>query len=283
MTNLDQFESVFKAADRQQFAGIDIELDKVLLVSDSETDMSEQMLYELKQILSGVVALQSARFETVTGSQFASIDQLMEVVESHRPDLICTVRNLHNPLPQVPHSLGSYVDVMTQVVACPVLLLPRPTPEHRWQAIREVMAITDHLAGDDRLVSYASQFTPDGGTLVLAHVEDERTFDRYMATISKIPSIDTEEAGTLLREQLLKEPSNFIQNCQQQLREDRGEAIQIESVVTIGHQLEDYRGLIHKHALDLLVMNTRDDEQLAMHGKAYPLTIELRDIPLLLL
>jgi hypothetical protein len=30
-------------------------------------------------------------------------------------------------------------------------------------------------------------------------------------------------------------------------------------------------------------MNTKDEDQLAMHGLAYPLAVELRDIPLLML
>ena len=35
--------------------------------------------------------------------------------------------------------------------------------------------------------------------------------------------------------------------------------------------------------VDLLVMNTKDEDQLAMHGLAYPLAVELRQIPLLML
>ena len=31
------------------------------------------------------------------------------------------------------------------------------------------------------------------------------------------------------------------------------------------------------------MLHTKDDEQLAMHGLAYPLCVELREIPLLLL
>ena len=38
-----------------------------------------------------------------------------------------------------------------------------------------------------------------------------------------------------------------------------------------------------EHGIDLLVMHTKDEDQLAMHGLAYPLAIELRDIPLLLI
>jgi len=51
----------------------------------------------------------------------------------------------------------------------------------------------------------------------------------------------------------------------------------------MGHRLQDYKRLVTEHDVDLLVMNTKDHEQLAMHGVAYPLTVELRDTPLLLL
>ena len=51
----------------------------------------------------------------------------------------------------------------------------------------------------------------------------------------------------------------------------------------MGHRLSEYRRLIEAHAVDLLIMNTKDDDQLAMHGMVYPLTVCLRDIPLLML
>ena len=51
----------------------------------------------------------------------------------------------------------------------------------------------------------------------------------------------------------------------------------------MGHRLSEYKRLIGEHEVDLLVMNTKDAEQHAMHGMAYPLAVELRDIPLLML
>ena len=51
----------------------------------------------------------------------------------------------------------------------------------------------------------------------------------------------------------------------------------------MGHHVADCRELAQANDVDLIVMNTKDEEQLAMHGLAYPLAIELRDIPLLLL
>ena len=54
-------------------------------------------------------------------------------------------------------------------------------------------------------------------------------------------------------------------------------------MVTSGHHIRTYRRLIEEHEVDLLVMNTKDEDQLAMHGLAYSLAIELRAIPLLML
>ncbi len=41
--------------------------------------------------------------------------------------------------------------------------------------------------------------------------------------------------------------------------------------------------LIDEHKVDLLVMYAKDEDQLAMHGRTYPLAVELRHIPLLML
>ena len=60
-------------------------------------------------------------------------------------------------------------------------------------------------------------------------------------------------------------------------------SMDIEEIVTVGHRLADYKRLIDEHDVDLLVLNTKDEDQLAMHGLAYPLAVELRRLPLLLL
>ena len=60
-------------------------------------------------------------------------------------------------------------------------------------------------------------------------------------------------------------------------------AISVESVVAHGHHLTEYSRLVEEHRADLLVMHTKDEDQLAMHGLAYPLAIEVRSVPLLLL
>ena len=47
--------------------------------------------------------------------------------------------------------------------------------------------------------------------------------------------------------------------------------------------LAQYRALVREHEVDLLIMETKDEDQLAMHGLAHPLAIEIREIPLLMI
>ncbi len=64
---------------------------------------------------------------------------------------------------------------------------------------------------------------------------------------------------------------------------EAGANVTIEHLVVFGHHLSEYKRLIDEHAVDLLVLNTKDEDQLAMHGIAYALAVELREIPLLML
>ena len=78
------------------------------------------------------------------------------------------------------------------------------------------------------------------------------------------------------------EPRDYVASCQQVLR-SAGVDLEVKGAVTMGHRLAEYRRLIEAHAVDLLIMNTVDDDQHAMHGMVYPLAVYLRDIPLLML
>ena len=62
-----------------------------------------------------------------------------------------------------------------------------------------------------------------------------------------------------------------------------GTQVKVEQLVGFGHRLSEYKRLIEQHQVDLLVLNTKDEDQLAMHGIAYALAVELRQIPLLML
>lgn len=285
MTNIDQFESVFKAADKPQFKREAIALERIVTVTDLDTAASQNLADRVRHFL-GDAASESAEWTLVPGDSFSTVEALLTRVSAQSPDLVCTYRNVHTPAPDYPYSLGVYVDVLTQATDLPVLLLPNPHvhPDNKFASGGRdaVMAITDHLTGDHHLVSYAAALTESSGKLVLAHVEDEAVFERFIETIGRIPTIDTDLAREEILHQLLQEPHDYVRSCRRVL-EEAGGGFEIEEIVAVGHRLSDYKRLVEERDIDLLVLNTKDDDQLAMHGVAYPLAIELREVPMLLL
>ena len=284
MTKVDQFESVFRAAAKTLFEYQPVEVGSVLVVSDEPEADAAEFGSRAHQHLSVLGRGENVRWRTVHGGEYSTVPELLELVESERPGLICTYRHLHSDSWQWPYTLGEYIDVLTQVTTTPVLVLPHPrrTVERPLGDTDVVMAMTDHLVGDDRLVNWAARFTQEGGRLVLTHVEDDGAFERFIETVSKIPSIDTEEVRRRVLERALRDARDYVGSCASSLA-SAGLPFTVEEVVTHGHHLSEYRRLVQEHDADLLVMNTKDEGQLAMHGLAYPLAIEIRSIPLLLL
>ena len=286
MTNVDQFESMFRSASREVFQYERVNIESVLVVTDRDEENAGLFGDQVRRFLKVVSADDKIRWRDVNGSEFQTAGELLALVESAAPDLICTYRNLHSSAWKWPYSLGTHVDLLTQHTNVPVMLLTHPETErsakHAFENTDSVMAIADHLTGDHRLVNHAVRFTESSGALRLTHVEDEATFERYMAVISKIPTIDTDEARKTVRDQLLKEPQDYIDSCVEVL-EKAGTSVSVEHLVVFGHHLSEYKRLIEQHEVDLLVLNTKDEDQLAMHGIAYALAVELRHIPLLML
>ena len=286
MSTLDRFESVFNAAAREVFAQQPIEIGRVLIVHDLAAALQDDFLYMAKGFLSVLEARDKPEWELFGGDAPFSVREVLNAVEQSKPDLVVTYRHLHSALREWPHSLGEHVDVLTQATSTPVLVLPHPgrkdLPGRALKNTGRVMAVTDHLAGDHRLVSHAAHFTQDGGTLYLAHVEDDTVFERYIAAIGKIPDLDTDIAREEIRARLMEDPAEYIESCRTGLARGN-QTLTVESQVKLGHKLADYRGLVEESEIDLLVMYTKDEEQLAMHGIAYLLAVELRATPLLML
>jgi hypothetical protein len=287
MSKLDQFESAFKSAAKSVYDCGSVSIEKVTVVSDLPPDQSKVFARDVADFLR-VIARdeQPVEWDEHDAKPSEHVGDLLEEIERARPDLICTYRNIHGRAQRYPFSLGAHVDVLTQATTTPVLLLPYPTDEGRLSPRCDktdtVMALTDHLEASDRLIDYAVHFTTQEGRLVLTHLEDDATFERYIGIIARIPAIDTEVARERIRERLLREASDYIGSVEEVLR-DEAKHIEVLEEVRMGHLVSDCRAVIDKHEVDLVVMNTKDDDQLAMHGLAYPLAVELRDTPLLML
>lgn len=286
MPKVDQFESMFRAAARELFRYELVEIKSVLVITDRSEEEAKVFGKRVRDFLKVLGPDKDVEWRDVAGSEFGSAGELLELVDSAHPGLICTYRNLHSNAWKWAYSLGTHLDLLTQHTRVPVLVLPHPDShrlaDHAFENTDTVMAITDRLSGDQRLVNYAVRFTEKGGTVWLTHVENEVTFERYMEVISKIPSIDTDEARETMQQQLLKDAREYITNCREVLRA-QGLQLAVEKLVTFGHHLAEYQKLIEEHKVDLLVLNTKVEDQLAMHGIAYALAVELRRIPLLML
>lgn len=284
MPTLDRFESIFRSSIKEVYTHTPLTLTRGALVTDLSPERSGVYLGHLK---AAMPRLREASWTVIDASQYDSVEGLLARLDDARPDLIATYRNLHTRDKVWPHSLGTYLDVMAQVTPMPVLALPHPTadgdPETPLSPVREVLVVTDHLTGADRLIDHAIALIPSDGHLILAHVEDSATYERYMTVISKLPEINTDFARAAIRERLLREPHDYIESCRRALSDaSLLAADHVTGEVRMGHRVADFQEIIASRHVDLVVFNVQDHEQLAMHGVAYPLAIALRDLPVLM-
>ncbi|HBO51761.1 MAG TPA: hypothetical protein DD471_07250 [Planctomycetes bacterium] len=286
MTRIDQFESVFKSADKPVFRYEPFSVGSHMVLTDLDDEAAESFAVLAGKYAGAGGSREISTQRVIKGADFSTIEECLEFIAVGKPDLICTYRGLHSDCWRWGQSLGSYVEVLTQTVSVPVLVFPHPAAAETLSAAeagcRYVMAMTDHLAGDSRLVNAALFFTPSQGTLHLTNLEDQQVFERYMEAIDKIPSIDSAAARDSVLAQILKEARDYIQSCRTVV-EEQGLDVEIQETVDLGLHVADYKRLAAARDVDLLVMNTKDSGQLAMHGLAYELAVELNDIPLLLL
>lgn len=283
MTTLDQFESVFKSAVKPQFKDESVSIDWALVVTDLAQAEADSFSRQVQRLLAPQLITD---WETITGDQYGNTLELLQLLDGKRTDLICCYRNLHSGAWQHPHSLGSHLDVLIQKTTSPVLILPHPgagyANKHAFDSARRVLAMTDHMTDDNVLVSYAAEFTGPNGHLHLAHIEDEATFTRYIEAISKIETIDTADATAKIKQQLLKNPGDYIDSCRAVLSTKHPSMI-VESVVAFGDKTADYLRHVDELEINLLLMHGKDQNRLAMHGLSYPLAVELRQIPILII
>jgi hypothetical protein len=284
MANVDQFESIFRSSIKERLEYRHIPLASILLITDLEKDAAGRFQKNVQQYLSVLGEASGRDWFLICGDEFKTTEDLLNLVENYEVDMICSYRNLHSTAWQFPHSLGAHLDVLIQQTDIPVLVLPHPeagyVAEHAMCDTMEVMVVTDLVAINHDLINYAVRLTHPDGTLFLSHVENEYIFDRYLEAISKIDTIDTESARMRLGKQLLKEPEDYFLNCKEILGE-HGISLDIRSMVCFGNGLKEYRRQIESQKLDLLIMHAKDEGQQAMNTVSYPLAVELRQIPLL--
>ncbi|MCB9673932.1 MAG: universal stress protein [Alphaproteobacteria bacterium] len=285
-SRLDAFESLFRSAVKDVFTLQAPRLERVLVLVDTPADEAAALQESVRGFLSCIDSAHALQWEVASAEDWTRgptppIVRAREVVEERRPDLLVTRRHQLGQMGNIPYTLGSVVDVLTQATDVPVLLLPPPDFALPSSTDR-VMVVTDHLSGDDRLVNFGVELTHRRGTLYLAHVEDEGILEYYLDAIDKMQSIDSELARTKLPARLLKTPADYIDNVAAVLARS-GVEERVVPLVRLGRGVSAYQQLMAEHDIDLLVVNTKDDRQDAMDSMAYALAVQIRSRPLLLL
>lgn len=282
---LDEFESLFRSAVKEVFHYAPPSVSRVLIVSDLPSAETDALQAKVERFLATIDEAHELKWTSIGSSDWESLDGLLAKVESLAPQLIVTYRHLQRPDRDVRWTLGSVVDVLTQAVDVPVLLLPPPDRDD-FDALlagtSRVMVVTDHITGDDRLVNWGVHFTHEQGTLYLAHVEDDAVLERFLEVTDKLRSIDSDAARKDIPDKLLQMPREYLQTVAGVLAKHQIEET-VVPIVVMGHALGYYKRLMSEHDIDLLVLNTKDEQQDAMHAMAHALAVEIRHRPLLLL
>jgi nucleotide-binding universal stress UspA family protein len=278
---LDDFESVFRSAVKARFHHNPPQIESVLVVSDIDEEAAARFLADVRAFLgfSGDV-----EWLTQNAAADTTVEDILDRVRRNPPSLVVCYRHILGNGANLPYSLGSTVDCLTQATDVPLLLVPRPKDGRVLlpTTTGRVMVVTDHLTGDDRLVNWASELCNDDGTLFLTHVEDQRILDKYLDVLSKVPGIDQDLATDKIQKKLLDMPLDYVESTAAVLAANDIHE-RVVPIVMLDVPVTAYLSLVKEHEIDLLVMNTKDAGQSAMHSLAYALSVEITDRPLLLL
>lgn len=277
MLKLDHFTSVFRAADKDIITIPKCEISKVLLVTDVSHEKSLLIWGSWKKLFFGNVDV-----TILHGEESKDLSLITQKIEASGCDLIVSYRCLHSDNWRYPHAIGSYVEVITQMTATPVLLMPHILEEaQEYSPPESIILISDDLTKEADLLGWACSFRSHSSRCTLVELENLTYLNRLLNTIAKIPQIDTEMAQEKISSQLQKDSQGWLERSQDILREwERPPSL--KRVQIAQSCMTSCIELVEEEKAKLIVLNTKDDDQLAIHGLVYPFMVQFRNIPLLL-
>ena len=277
MLKIDHFASVFRAADKEIISIREREISKVLIVTDVNHEKSLEIWERWRSLF-----VHSVDVVILHGETSRDISTITQKVEEAECDLIISYRCLHSDNWKYPHAVGSYIEVMTQLTSKPVLLMPHVLEDTREYAPPEsIVLISDDLTKEADLLGWACSFRGSQARCTLVELHNEAHFHRMMDVIAKIPQIDTEVAKDKIYLQLQKDSLDWVSRSQEIVgRWERPLSLQRTEMAQ--SCMTSCTELVQKEASELIVLNTKDEDQLAIHGLVYPFMVQFRHVPLLL-
>ena len=284
--HLDEFESQFKSAIKVPYTYEAISLGRVALVSDGDSAATQQLMENVNHFVPPLTEHSEPEWKAIGCEDFSTLSDLLSQLKEFNSDLVIAERNLKlDHADNLIYGLTNYVDALTQVLDVPVLLLPNREHDYigtPYGAPKNIMVESNHLTGDNRLINWGVRFAEPAGSLFLTHIEDAVAFANTIEAISRIPEIDTDLAERTLRDTLLKLPNDFARSTTRQLSTQFPQ-MAVHEIVQFGSALSEYQSIIDDNHIDLLILNTKEEGQLAMNGIVYAMAVEFKYRPLLLL
>ncbi|MEM6726066.1 MAG: hypothetical protein AAF598_18635 [Bacteroidota bacterium] len=277
LKGLDHFESIFKRAIRHRFEFKAIQLKRILLLIDSNQEIPLKTHFETRIFpkLESEFAI-----ELMDVRAYPNWQSLEQAIHAERPNLIIAERLLKETDKSFEHSLGVYLEAITQRINIPLLVLP-VDQTFELRPAGEILIGTGHQYIDDPLMHLGVFFAQQSAKLRIVHVEDIDTFNYYMDAIERIPAIHSSLVRTALMEGLKDRPRHYFEQVKTALQAAH-HPTKVEIFSEAGRVIDVYRELINHHPIDLIIFEADDDSQLAMHSIGYSIAVEFQNIPVLL-
>lgn len=285
MPTIDEFESRFRRAIKPLYDYEEISISSVVLVLDGKA-ISDEDLENIKRCTKAIFGLNDPdlRIETFNISEFTSVVDCIRNIRALNPDLIISERLLGLPDTTLP-SIGAYVDSFSYRVDCPVCIVPFNFLKRNYEkceALKNIMVLSESIQGDSKLVNFALNFVSIGTKLVLTDMINGKTFNYYIELVSKIASIETEPAREELQKLIVKMASEFEDDCITKLEEIMPD-LAVAKHIDFAYKVQDYLNILNEHKADILIINSRTDEEKNLNTIAHSLAISVTDIPVMLI
>ncbi|HHD56934.1 MAG TPA: hypothetical protein ENK89_04570, partial [Desulfobulbaceae bacterium] len=102
MANVDQFESIFRSSIKERLEYRKISIRSILLITDLEEKAAQTFQKSVQRFLSVLGNASERDCFLVYGHEFATTEDLLELVAGYELDMICSYRNLHSNAWQFP-------------------------------------------------------------------------------------------------------------------------------------------------------------------------------------
>lgn len=277
MLKLDHFASIFRAADKETIAIREREIVKVLIVTDVGYEKSLEIWERWRAFF-----FQTVTVRVLHGEESLDISTITEKLDEADCDLIVSYRCLHSENWRYPHAIGSYVEVITQLTSKPVLLMPHIREDTKDYAPPEsIVLLSNDLTKASDALAWACCFRGHRSRCTLVELENMVHFNRVLDVIAKIPQLDTDVAREKIMKQMHTDSADWVIRSQKILKNwKRPPSLARKQVVQ--NALAACSDIVQQVGAELIVLNTKAEDQLALHGLVYPFMVHFRHTPLLL-